>query len=101
MPETPEQLYARVKDSLRMPPVQEWDTFPFDGEMRPRSLRPPVPREVQRAGAGGVDCASCAAPDSDHLWTTERWRLKAFPYPTGLPLILLLEPLDRKVTDGK
>ena len=29
MPETPEQLYARAAGSLRMPPVEEWDTFPF------------------------------------------------------------------------
>ena len=36
MPETPEELYERVKDSLRMPPVEEWDSFPFDGEMAPR-----------------------------------------------------------------
>jgi hypothetical protein len=37
VPETPEELYERVKDSLRMPPVEEWDTFPFDGEMTPRA----------------------------------------------------------------
>jgi diadenosine tetraphosphate (Ap4A) HIT family hydrolase len=92
MPETPEELYARVKDSLRMPPVQEWDTFPFDGDIRPRALRPPTEEEVPRTGAGGVDCKSCTAPDSDYLWTGERWRLHAFPKPTGMPLILLLEP---------
>lgn len=92
MPETPEELYARVKDSLRMPPVQDWDTFPFDGEMRPRVLRPPTQEEVPRTGAKGVDCANCAAPDSDYLWTAERWRLRAFEKPSGLPLILLLEP---------
>ena len=92
MPETPEELYERVKDSLRMPPVQEWDTFPFDGEMSPRTLRPPLSKEVPRTGAGGVDCFNCKAPDSDYLWTGERWRVRAFEKPSGLPLILLLEP---------
>src|ERR1700736_4769481 len=29
MPETPEQLYRRSAQSLRMPPVEEWETFPF------------------------------------------------------------------------
>src|SRR5438046_215160 len=53
MPETPEQFYERVKDSLRMPPVQEWDTFPFDGEMRPRELHPPDDRDPKRLGDGG------------------------------------------------
>ena len=44
MPETPEELYERVKDSLRMPPVEDWETFPFDGELTPRALGPPVLR---------------------------------------------------------
>jgi hypothetical protein len=38
MPETPEQMYQRVAHALRMPPVAEWETFPFEGEMRPRAL---------------------------------------------------------------
>jgi diadenosine tetraphosphate (Ap4A) HIT family hydrolase len=92
MPETPEQLYQRVSQSLRMPPVEEWDTFPFQGEMRPRALRPPLEREIPRTGAGGVDCAICSAPDTDYLWTIERWRLRSTAEPTGLPVILLLEP---------
>lgn len=94
MPESPEQLHARVANDLRMPPVGEWETFPFDGEMRPRALRPPVASETPRTGAGGVGCHSCAAPDSEYLWTTDRWRLRPSPIPTGLPLIVLMEPRD-------
>jgi len=92
MPETPEQLYARAVAALRMPPVQDWETFPFDGEMRPRALMPPATQEIPRHGAGGVDCRACSAPDTDYLWTTEGWRLKSFGHPTGLPVILILEP---------
>jgi len=92
VPETPEQLYARAADHLTMPPVETWDTFPFDGEMRPRRLRPPVEREDPRHGEGGVDCHACADPDDDFIWTSERWRLRSFDRPTGLPVILLLEP---------
>src|SRR5260370_728809 len=92
MPETPEQLYARVAAGLRMPPVHEWDSFPFDGEMRPRALRPPVDREVPRHGAGGAGCRPCAAPDSDYIWTSERRRLSTTLPPTALPLILLRHP---------
>ena len=44
-----------------MPPVETWDTFPFDGELRPRALQPPVEREEPRRGEGGVDCWRCTA----------------------------------------
>jgi diadenosine tetraphosphate (Ap4A) HIT family hydrolase len=91
VPETPEELYARAKDALRMPPVEEWETFPFDGELRPRPLQPPDERERPRFGEGGVDGRRCAAADDDYLWTNENWRLWSLPEPTGLPLVVLLE----------
>ena len=94
MPETPEQLYERAADALRMPPVQDWETFPFDGDLRPRALLPPVAREAPRHGEGGVDCRRCAATDDEYLWTTERWRLTGLPEPTGLPVVVLLEPRE-------
>ena len=46
MPETPEEFYARTKDALRMPPVEEWETWPFEGDLRPRALRPPAEDEL-------------------------------------------------------
>src|SRR5262245_60515722 len=100
MPETPEELYERVKDSLRMPPVDEWDTFPFDGEMTPRPLPPPVEQEAPRFGEGGVDCRRCAATDDDYIWTTERWRLHALDEPSGLPVVVLLEPREHFAEPG-
>jgi diadenosine tetraphosphate (Ap4A) HIT family hydrolase len=81
MPETPEQLHARAAEALRMPPVEEWDTFPFDGE-------------EPRHGEGGVDCRRCTASDDEYLWTNERWRLTSLQEPTGLPVIVLLEPRE-------
>jgi diadenosine tetraphosphate (Ap4A) HIT family hydrolase len=94
VPETPEQLYERAAHALRMPPVEDWETFPFDGEMRPRALLPPVERERPRYGEAGVDCRRCAATDDEYLWTDERWRLASLPEPTGLPVIVLLEPRE-------
>jgi diadenosine tetraphosphate (Ap4A) HIT family hydrolase len=85
-------MYRRVADSLQMPPVHEWETFPFDGDMRPRALQPPVDVERQRQGHGGIDCRACTAEDELYLWTSERWRLLAFDRPNGLPLIVILEP---------
>jgi diadenosine tetraphosphate (Ap4A) HIT family hydrolase len=99
VPETPEELYERAKDSLRMPPVEEWDTFPFDGEMTPRPLLPPVEQEKPRFGEGGIDCNRCRAPDDEYIWTTDGWRLYAFG-PTGLPVVLLLEPREHFADPG-
>ena len=62
VPETPEELYARAAGALRMPPVEEWETFPFDGDLRPRALLPPVEREKPRHGEGGVDCRHAPSP---------------------------------------
>ncbi|MGH7721540.1 MAG: hypothetical protein ACRENL_01725 [Candidatus Dormibacteria bacterium] len=99
MSETSEQFFQRASPALRMPLVQDWDTFPFDGEMRPRQLRPPLAIEPARQGAGGRDCQACAAPDADYLWTNEGWRLHA-PQPNGLPLVVLLEPRDHFAEPG-
>lgn len=75
-----------------MPPVEKWETFPFEGEMQPRRLGPPVAKDPARHGEGGVDCGSCAAPDEDFLWTDEHWRLLGLSRPSGLPVVVLLEP---------
>jgi diadenosine tetraphosphate (Ap4A) HIT family hydrolase len=100
VPETPEELYARAKDALRMPPVEEWETWPFEGELRPRALQPPVERERPRFGEGGVDCRRCDAGDDEYLWTSEHWRLWTFDEPTGLPLIVLLESREHYADPG-
>jgi diadenosine tetraphosphate (Ap4A) HIT family hydrolase len=92
VPETPEELYARAAGSLRMPPVETWETFPFDGTLQPRALQPPVKREEPRRGAGGVDCWNCAASDDEFVWVSERWRLLPLREPAGLPVVLLLLP---------
>jgi diadenosine tetraphosphate (Ap4A) HIT family hydrolase len=99
MPETPEQLYERVKDALRMPPVEEWETWPFEGELRPRALAPPVAADPPRHGEGAVDCSRCSAPDAEFLWTNERWRVHALG-PSGLPLIAMLEPREHLAEPG-
>ena len=91
MAETPEQLHDRVAAALRTPPVEQWDTWPFEGGVRPKALAPLTP-EPPIQGQGGVDCRACAKPDSEYLWTSERWRLTSLPEPGGLPVIVILEP---------
>jgi diadenosine tetraphosphate (Ap4A) HIT family hydrolase len=93
MPETPEQLHARARDALRTPPVQEWDTWPFEGDVAPKRLEPLTP-EPTIHGQGGVDCRACARPDAEYLWASERWRVTALEEPSGLPVIVILEPRE-------
>jgi diadenosine tetraphosphate (Ap4A) HIT family hydrolase len=93
MPETPEQFYERAKDELRMPPVEEWGTFPFAGEIRPQALQPPAPDENSRHGEGGVDCRACSRASEDLIWEDERWQLIPIG-PTGLPVVVILEPKE-------
>jgi diadenosine tetraphosphate (Ap4A) HIT family hydrolase len=100
MPETPEQLWERAKDSLRMPPVEEWETWPFAGELRPRTLAPPAEEDTPRHGAGGVDCWACTAPDDEFLWTNERWRLTTPQGESGLPIVALLMPRKHYAEPG-
>ncbi len=90
MPENADQFHARVAAALQAPEVEGWDSWPFKGPVEPRALRPPG-AELVRDGEGGVDCSACAKPDSDYLWSDANWRLLALP-PTGLPLVLILEP---------
>lgn len=92
MPETPEQLYERTVNALQMPPLQEWDSWPFEGDLRPKTLRAPEP-EPRIQGQDGVDCAACTKPDSEYDWVSDRWRLFA-PEPSGMPVIVILEPRD-------
>ena len=100
MPETPEQFHARTAGALRMPPVETWEQWPFDGELRPRPLAPPVERDAARDGEGGVDCWACEAGDEDFIWTDEHWRLGPLRQPSGLPVVVLLFPRRHCDIDG-
>lgn len=100
MPETPEQFYERATGGLRTPPVEEWESWPFQGTVVPKALAPPVEREKPRHGEGGVDCGRCAASDDDYAWTDEHWRLYSLGRPNGLPVVLLLEPREHFTTPG-
>jgi diadenosine tetraphosphate (Ap4A) HIT family hydrolase len=93
VPETPEQLYERVKDDLRPPSVEEWEAWPFEGVPPRRPLRPPLDAEPPLHGEGGIDCWRCNASDDDYIWTSERWRIRVVG-PTGMPMIGMLEPRE-------
>ena len=101
MPETPEEVYARVTAAvgedgrLPTPPVAEWDTFPWEaeaGELRTRRLLPPVEAEEPRNGEGDTPCWRCQDEAGAHdIWRNERWAVTSTKQPTGLPLVVFLQ----------
>jgi hypothetical protein len=89
MPETPEQLYERVQgEGLRMPQVEEWESWPFDGESQPRALQPPEERERPRLGEDEAECWRCQSGEEQAIWSDEQWLLTPIPEPNGLPCVV-------------
>jgi diadenosine tetraphosphate (Ap4A) HIT family hydrolase len=104
MPETPEELYARTTASagpdgrLPAPPVTEWPSFPWDasdGRVVPKPLAEPVEMEEPREGEVETrPCPVCTRGPEHVIWANERWTVSHRGRPTGLPVVLLLEPKD-------
>lgn len=102
MAESAEQVHARVMAAadeygrLPLPSVAAWDIFPWevvDGALATRPLAPPAPEEP-REGEDATDCRICTTDQSRVIWSNERWRLKHLDERSGLPLVLVLEPLE-------
>lgn len=79
-------------EALELPAFTQWPTWPFEGGGRVRAISQAVLPEAPRKGEGGVDCGACNAPDREYLWVNDDWRVRATKAPTGLPVILFLEP---------
>src|SRR4029453_14490311 len=39
-----------------------------------------------------MDCEACTTPDEKYLWTDANWRVRPPAEPSGLPVVLFLEP---------
>lgn len=100
MAESPEALYARIVEQvgpdgrLPMPPVEEWEIFPWevvDGTLQLKVLRPPLGAEAPRVGeSDDKPCGTCAGADEQgRIWEDERWFVSRKER-AGLPLVLLL-----------
>jgi diadenosine tetraphosphate (Ap4A) HIT family hydrolase len=95
--ESAEDLYARALEAadadgrLPMPPVGDWETFPFEGEIRVRPLLPPAD-EPPRLGEDPADCWRCRLGDEDVIWSDDDWLLAPLAEPSGLPVVVILMP---------
>jgi hypothetical protein len=74
-----------------LPEFTTWPTFPFEGDLRVRTVDPAVSEEPPRQGEDPATCAACLTPDSAYLWVSARWRVRSLDRPTGLPMVLILE----------
>lgn len=99
MPESADDLHARAlaaadRDGrLPMPPVADWETFPFEGDIRVRPFRPPVD-EPPRLGEDPSDCWRCRLGDTDAIWSDARWLVTPLERPSGLPVVVILQPRE-------
>lgn len=98
MAETPEELYRRASAAadadgrLPVPSLEGWDTFPFEGELRVKPLLPPEAVEPPRKGEDPGDCWRCRRGLEGAIWYDERWLVTSLDEPSGLPVVVLLQP---------
>jgi diadenosine tetraphosphate (Ap4A) HIT family hydrolase len=101
MAETAEQVHARIAAAsadgrLPAPPSNDWDNFPWeavDGMVVPRVLPPPADDPVRAGEAPDKPCPACDGVRQEKvIWEDEAWRLKHLGAPSGLPVVLILEP---------
>ena len=84
-----------MTDAAPLGGMAAWDIFPYTGDIRPKTLDPPVLPEPPRSGEdGGAPCGPCAADDSGYLWANDHWRVFAPRRPPAIPAILFLETRD-------
>jgi hypothetical protein len=99
VPETAEELYRRALETadadgrLPIPPLADWETFPFEGEIRTRPLHPPAD-EPPRHGEDPAECQRCLRGVQDAIWSDNRWYVTPLDKPSGLPVIVLLQPRE-------
>ena len=75
----------------KLPAFVAWPSFPFEGQLRPKRLDPPVAEEPPREGEDPSTCTACAARDDAYIWASDRWRVRSMDRPSGLPAVLILE----------
>jgi diadenosine tetraphosphate (Ap4A) HIT family hydrolase len=96
-PEQPGAFVRRLPTGERLPlpadSVADWETFPFEGDLRVKPLRPPVLPEPARSGEDGPGaCPTCRKPVTEALWADDHWRVDAVGTESRLPAVVMLQP---------
>ena len=100
MAESADEVYARYQAAagatgrLPIPPVIEWETFPWevvDGALVTKPLAPPASEAPRWGDAHDKPCPRCNGKHDERvIWENERWSVSAMPQ-SGLPFVLMLE----------
>lgn len=113
MPLSPEQVYAQVVEQvgtdgrLPMPPVAEWDIFPWEqvgDTWLPKVVQPPLAAEPPRFGESDKPCQCERGDLPNMIWRNDRWNVTTRDKPSGMPLVLFLnshEHLDLSDLDDE
>ena len=97
MGESPQSALDRARAAagpdgrLALPDMAEWDTMPFEGDLRVRPLDD-LAEEPARHGEDPATCPGCTRDDSTYVWTDDLWRLGPLVGPSGLPVVVILQP---------
>ena len=74
--------------------IPGWEIFPFEGDIRVKTLDPPVLPEPPRNGEDGPpSCFGCREPLRNAIWADDQWRVIHTGEPTALPVMVMLCPL--------
>jgi len=101
MSESTDDLYARAVAAadaaggrLMLPDITDWDTFPFEGDLRVKPLLPPTEVDRPQVGIDEADCWRCQQGLEGTIWSDLHWALAALQKPSGLPVVVILQPRD-------
>jgi diadenosine tetraphosphate (Ap4A) HIT family hydrolase len=73
--------------------IPGWEIFPFEGDLRVKTLAEPVLPEPPRNGEDGPEnCFICRDPSAQVIWSDERWLLRHPGEPSAVPVVVLLCP---------
>lgn len=98
MTESTDEFYRRARAAaddegrLAMPDMADWDTFPFEGDLRVKPLVAPTEVDRPRRGVEQADCWRCQRGLDGTVWNDEHWTLAPLPKASGLPVVVILEP---------
>lgn len=92
-------LAADTEGRLPLPAIAEWETFPFEGDLRVKPLAPPTEVDRPRTGETEAGCWRCQRGTDGTIWSDEHWTLAPLAEPSGLPVVVLLEPRDHHDID--
>jgi len=83
---TSPQLGQDALTDLPMPEIATWPIFPFEGDMRVRTVRPFEAQDWPRHGEPGAAPCHCENADENwpRIWSDDRWIVRPLQFRPGV-----------------